>query len=313
MNRIFTLSDRRPPQILLLYNQEDRYFHDLLLTRLLFLQTGGIVNIRSWFLSDNLINRELVIRQTEDIIRASNVIVVLASSRLMQSTFFNEYARRWVFDDDRNKSIVPLMLTPMENSIGRFDDLFAPTENILPLDRQPLFYQRSEIEYDQVIAEIVEKVVQELERKYFQPTTYKVEERSKIFISYSRKNFEIAEQIHLYLSSKGIKTWIDKYNLKIGQNWVNGIDDALRNSWSVILVMSEGAKESEYVTYEWSFAMGASCCIVPIMIEPVFLHPKLQPINHLVWYPLEEPLPGDKLMEALEYAHDSFSSGSCNK
>ena len=44
--------------------------------------------------------------------------------------------------------------------------------------------------------------------------------------------------------------------LRPGSDWRQEIDRAIRDSFVLIVVVSPDSKASEYVTYEWAFALG---------------------------------------------------------
>jgi TIR domain len=58
-------------------------------------------------------------------------------------------------------------------------------------------------------------------------------------------------------------------------DWRREIDDALRNSHIVLVLVTRIARQSEYVTYEWAFALGAGVKVVPIVVDKQALHPRL--------------------------------------
>jgi hypothetical protein len=164
-----------------------------------------------------------------------------------------------------------------------------------------------------VFAEITENIFLQLIQKIFRPRGVSVGTKSKVFISYARANYQAAQAVRGFLAGQNYVTWMDKYNIKGGQNWVNSIDAGLRESWAVVLLLSHAAKASEYVSYEWSFAFGANTCVIPVMIENVNLHPRLAWINALNWYPFPHThYPWVELVDALDDSKIKAASGMCN-
>jgi hypothetical protein len=94
---------------------------------------------------------------------------------------------------------------------------------------------------------------------------------SHVFISYSHKDKEAAQFVNA-LCKQSYQTWIDEAELRVSYEWRVEIDRAIESAFAVIVVMSQNAKESEYVTYEWAFAHGLGKRLVPIVISPVKLH-----------------------------------------
>lgn len=104
---------------------------------------------------------------------------------------------------------------------------------------------------------------------------------SHIFISYYQGDADFAAVLSIHLEKAGFDTWMDKSRLRPGQDWSVEIDEAITNSHALIVIMSPEAKASEYVTYEWSFALGAGVQVIPVLYKETSLHPRLARIQHL--------------------------------
>lgn len=102
-----------------------------------------------------------------------------------------------------------------------------------------------------------------------------------IFISYSHEDSDFADELMKDFEQAGYKTWSDNRNLAYGTNWKQGIDDAIQNAFVIIVVMTADARQSEYVTYEWSYAMGLGVPVIPVVLEKMELHPKLEELQHV--------------------------------
>ncbi len=88
---------------------------------------------------------------------------------------------------------------------------------------------------------------------------------ASVFISYSRTDKEIADQINEMLTSHGIDVWQDVDNIRSGKLWTIEIDYALQDSYALLVICSEAAKKSVNVTYEWANARGLGYVeIIPI-------------------------------------------------
>lgn len=105
---------------------------------------------------------------------------------------------------------------------------------------------------------------------------------SHIFISYAHSDGDFAEILINQLSNSGINSWVDNQHLRAGEDWRQAIDDAIRNAGALILIMSPSAKASEYVTYEWAFALRLGIRVIPLLLKPVDkLHPRLEALQYL--------------------------------
>ena len=102
-----------------------------------------------------------------------------------------------------------------------------------------------------------------------------------IFVSYAREDKDFARQLTLRLRESGRIPWQDLSNLKPGVNWQSAIDDALRNAEALVVVMSPQATKSQYVTYEWAFALGAGVLVIPVVKKRTDLHPRLSSIQYI--------------------------------
>lgn len=107
------------------------------------------------------------------------------------------------------------------------------------------------------------------------------------FISYSHKNNRFVDELEIQLQNQGFAYWID-HKIIPGEDWRKAIDDAIKASQGIILVVSKESMQSNYVTYEWSFGMGNDKPVIPLLIEDfddVELHPKLESQQLIHFYP----------------------------
>jgi len=113
--------------------------------------------------------------------------------------------------------------------------------------------------------------------KWFETGSKKIE---KVFISYSHKDGDFADLLKLKLEQHGFVAYLDIDSLTPGKKWKPKIDNLIDEVNLILLVLSPRSKSSEYVTYEWSYAMGRKKMILPIIIEEVEdMHPKLGEIQ----------------------------------
>jgi HEAT repeat protein len=105
---------------------------------------------------------------------------------------------------------------------------------------------------------------------------------SHVFVSYSHLDNDFAQLLRTHLEQEGIKTWLALENLKAGEEWREGIDEAIRASYAMIVVISPNSDISKYVTYEWAFAYGIGLQIVPILHKAVEekIHPRLENLQY---------------------------------
>jgi hypothetical protein len=120
-----------------------------------------------------------------------------------------------------------------------------------------------------------------------------------IFISYKHEENEFAEMLMRQLQAAGFEIWVDTERLRAGENWREAINDAIKEAFALILVISPEAKQSEYVTYEWAFAQGAGVKVIPLLLKPTEkLHPQLEQLQYLDFIDRARP-PWEKLIRRL--------------
>ena len=101
-----------------------------------------------------------------------------------------------------------------------------------------------------------------------------------VFISYKREDRSFVDELENRIIEAGMETWSDN-QLRAGESWRLKIDEAIEDAFAMVVVMTPEARKSEYVTYEWSFAMGLGISIIPIMLKETKLHPKLDDLHYL--------------------------------
>jgi TIR domain/Pentapeptide repeats (8 copies) len=75
------------------------------------------------------------------------------------------------------------------------------------------------------------------------------------FISYSSKDKAFAERLHADLQNKGVRCWFAPHDMPTGAKIIDAIDEAIRLRDKVLLVLSEGAIESDWVEGEVTRAL----------------------------------------------------------
>jgi hypothetical protein len=78
----------------------------------------------------------------------------------------------------------------------------------------------------------------------------------RVFVSYSRSDFYLAEQLAGALRRRGIDVWFDVHELAPENDWSEAIDRAIEACDVFVLVASRAALESPYVQRERDLAPG---------------------------------------------------------
>ena len=97
-----------------------------------------------------------------------------------------------------------------------------------------------------------------------------------VFISYSRKDIEIAEQISKKLISAGNMVWMDTGGIQTGAQFQEVITDAIKASGVFILIASENSYNSQWVSRELNYAYNLGKRIIPIIIDKAKMPPSFE-------------------------------------
>ena len=124
--------------------------------------------------------------------------------------------------------------------------------------------------------------------------------RPRFFISHAKEDGDFAENLKGRLREVDLDGWIDIDVLEAGVDWRKEIDDAILESLALILVLSPDSKASEYVTYEWAFALGSGLRIVPLMLRDTSIHPRLEIFQYLD-FTNRRARPWNRLFALLQY------------
>lgn len=92
-----------------------------------------------------------------------------------------------------------------------------------------------------------------------------------IFLSYSYKNSNEANEIYRLLTETGCNVFMSQHILKAGDSPDKIIKQELRDSRELCLLYSPDSEESQWVMTEWAVAWALEKKIVPILLE---MHPK---------------------------------------
>lgn len=89
----------------------------------------------------------------------------------------------------------------------------------------------------------------------------------KVFISYSRRDIEMAEHLCHILKENGIDYWIDKEGIYSSSNYKELIVDAIEVSKAVIFVSSANSNVSINVVREIGYAVNKNKPVLPVMLD----------------------------------------------
>ena len=88
-----------------------------------------------------------------------------------------------------------------------------------------------------------------------------------LFISYKSEERDWAYEIMRFLASNGVTCWLDKEEIKIGENYEKEIAKIMPNCLGIILLLSEQSQQSVEVKVEYEMAKRLGLEIYPIKID----------------------------------------------
>ena len=87
----------------------------------------------------------------------------------------------------------------------------------------------------------------------------------KIFISYSRRDSEFVDRLREALDARHFTVWVDREDIRGGDEWRAAISAAIRSSEFFLLVLTSDSAGSDSVKKELTLAEHAGCNILPIV------------------------------------------------
>ena len=88
-----------------------------------------------------------------------------------------------------------------------------------------------------------------------------------IFLSYSSKDRPWVSEFVATLKESGVKAWFDVSDLAPGERWQEKIQEALRDSETLVVILSQNSVESPWTFFELGAAVADQKRIIPIVTE----------------------------------------------
>ena len=179
--------------------------------------------------------------------------------RSSQSTLLKETSRRYILTlgcdhDDWLFRIIWFILKGEANNLK--DGYVAQYSNNKELER---FLIRNKILIDNDSTKVVDALVTELEKRE-EDNRWKNPNHCDVFISYSRKDRQIADDLYESLKQKGLDVWYDRINLAgRGDKYMAKILNAIQNCKVFIPVLTSTITKQVGVEHpyrqEWKYAI----------------------------------------------------------
>jgi hypothetical protein len=95
------------------------------------------------------------------------------------------------------------------------------------------------------------------------------------FLSYSSKDKPLALRLEQDLKESKITVWINHVQLRRGRPLIDSIQDAIKASDNLILLWSDSASKSRFVSHEWQAAYHLEKHVIPCQLDDTDLPPLL--------------------------------------
>jgi hypothetical protein len=93
----------------------------------------------------------------------------------------------------------------------------------------------------------------------------------EVFISYARVDgLEFARELEKRIENETklrTEAFFDKSDLKLGDYWERRIDKAIEDCFVMVVVLTQGSRDSKWVTYEWASASAKGKPIIPLILD----------------------------------------------
>lgn len=102
-----------------------------------------------------------------------------------------------------------------------------------------------------------------------------------IFISYSRRDIEFARWLTASLEARGADVWFDHSDIRAGIKWSSAIQQGLRDSRSMVVIISPESMASPNVEDEWQWFLDRKKPLIPVLLKPADIHFQLSRIQYI--------------------------------
>jgi hypothetical protein len=101
------------------------------------------------------------------------------------------------------------------------------------------------------------------------PTPGNQQRKTKVFVSYSRRDMAFADRLEQALKTRGIEPLIDRSEIYAFEDWWQRIESLIVRSDTIVFVLSPDALSSDVCSKEVAFATSLNKRFAPIVLRPV--------------------------------------------
>lgn len=102
-----------------------------------------------------------------------------------------------------------------------------------------------------------------------------------VFLSHSAKDRDFTSRLATDLSEAGLRVWLDQWHIRPGDSFAEAIDEAMKDSRFLVIVMSPDYFKSAWAQQEWHYAFGREIesdgiRLIPLLYRDCDVPPMLQ-------------------------------------
>ncbi|WP_395365024.1 TIR domain-containing protein [Streptomyces sp. YH02] len=114
------------------------------------------------------------------------------------------------------------------------------------------------------------------------------ETTGKVFVSYSRRDSAFARRLHQELAASLREVWVDWLDIEPSAKWRESIDEAIRGSDALIVLLSRDSLRSKYCWLECERALALGKRVLPVVIDPSLEQGAGAALRENGWEPLAD-------------------------
>jgi hypothetical protein len=107
-----------------------------------------------------------------------------------------------------------------------------------------------------------------------------------VFLSYAKADAQMVDRVARDIQSQGVDVWMDRQDLRAGQEWLPQIEEAISKADFMLVFISKSSLDSKWVQREYQAALqqqvkSGGTRLIPVLLEPVDLPPFLASIQYI--------------------------------
>ncbi len=133
-------------------------------------------------------------------------------------------------------------------------------------------------------------------------------EHAKVFVSYSRDDVGISDQIVMALKANNFQPIIDRTDIAAAEDWKERLGDMILSADTVLFVLTKSSAGSQTCAWEAEYAASLGKRLIPVLVEPldgVTPPDQLVGINYIYLY-TEKKMPGTGFWTGVETLSDAL-------